>query len=717
MTSVAIAPISKTFKLHPAIIYSVIREQAGDPVKALTELVMNSVDAGANKITITLDAENFSIQDNGEGFGNAESIENFFGTFGTPHEQGDATYGKFRIGRGQIFSLSTSYWRSGMHGMFVDLGNHKKTDDHGYSLSDYNEEYTGCLIKGEFYQPLNIHEQIQNIKIFNEIFEKKLSELSDEAPFDFSVFSQYDFFSRLMRSISFIEAEITINGKIITGVRKINPIYENEDARFYAQNKTGLEADIFLNQGVFICEGNSWTPMVIDFKKSPNLNLARNEINSNCPIYKRVTNKKHELIFQAYMNNEKWASSLINSLLSYIETECMELNPNLDSRSIRDQVILKKNVTKDNFKSVINKIKVKQYKAGKISDIRLYDAIVEINKNPSEYLVSDRSQNWIFLRNSKQVMQNYLRTTGCMKTIIFDEHRLIQTPLLKDEGFIDSGFEIFDTFILFLNNMLDTEFSIELFPHELISSGVSYSKYKIKKADDVVDVVDFNVNETPRNKAIKYFEGRDLITIYDKTSVIEKIIKTELVITNFINNLAKIFKDDYEDNSETINSNWLISTDKKINVLIVLDSTDLVDSYNNESYIFINYKYLMQYGPLHIIFRVLFNGFNQSLTPDIFDLEKSFLLRNEIREEIYNDYEFNKALHDNLDTIFQNKKIVEFIDSFLNQYSQSWENGYKKLSAGESKIAKETLSVIALMPTEFQKELSNYETVKKINFN
>lgn len=33
-----IAPISKTFKLHPAIIYSIIREQAGDPVDILPPL-------------------------------------------------------------------------------------------------------------------------------------------------------------------------------------------------------------------------------------------------------------------------------------------------------------------------------------------------------------------------------------------------------------------------------------------------------------------------------------------------------------------------------------------------------------------------------------------------------------------------------------------------------------------------------------------------------
>ncbi|WP_287923609.1 ATP-binding protein [Diaphorobacter sp.] len=60
---------------------------------------MNAVDAGATKFNVTMDAKEFVVEDNGRGFQSREEIENWFECFGTPHEEGDATYGKFRNGR------------------------------------------------------------------------------------------------------------------------------------------------------------------------------------------------------------------------------------------------------------------------------------------------------------------------------------------------------------------------------------------------------------------------------------------------------------------------------------------------------------------------------------------------------------------------------------------------------------------------------------------
>ena len=46
---------TRKFRMHPDLLFSVIKAQAGTLAKALMELVMNSVDAGASRIEIMMD--------------------------------------------------------------------------------------------------------------------------------------------------------------------------------------------------------------------------------------------------------------------------------------------------------------------------------------------------------------------------------------------------------------------------------------------------------------------------------------------------------------------------------------------------------------------------------------------------------------------------------------------------------------------------------------
>ena len=95
----------RKFKMHPDLLFSVIKSQAGTQEKAILEAVMNAVDAGATKCEIKIDENGYSIVDDGKGFVSRQEVDEFFETFGTPHKEGDATYGRFRMGRGQLFAL------------------------------------------------------------------------------------------------------------------------------------------------------------------------------------------------------------------------------------------------------------------------------------------------------------------------------------------------------------------------------------------------------------------------------------------------------------------------------------------------------------------------------------------------------------------------------------------------------------------------------------
>lgn len=56
------------------LIYHAIYSQSGSLEKALLEYVMNSIDAGASRIDVTLDREQFVVTDDGTGFSRLDDI-------------------------------------------------------------------------------------------------------------------------------------------------------------------------------------------------------------------------------------------------------------------------------------------------------------------------------------------------------------------------------------------------------------------------------------------------------------------------------------------------------------------------------------------------------------------------------------------------------------------------------------------------------------------
>ncbi|MFZ3481876.1 ATP-binding protein [Sphingomonas sp. 3-13AW] len=143
----------RTFVMHPNLLFDVITKQAGTLQKAILEGVMNGVDAGATRIDISIDTGRVIISDNGKGFTDRHEIEQYFETFGTPHEEGDAVYGRFRMGRGQMMAFGVNQWTTNTFVMQVDIKN-KGLD---YDLVDSvasSKAFSGCRIKIDLYDAL-----------------------------------------------------------------------------------------------------------------------------------------------------------------------------------------------------------------------------------------------------------------------------------------------------------------------------------------------------------------------------------------------------------------------------------------------------------------------------------------------------------------------------------------------------------------------------------
>jgi hypothetical protein len=239
--------------MHPNLLRDVVFAQAGTREKAILEGTMNAVDAGATSILIELDAKGLVIADDGRGFPTRDEIIANFEMFGTPHEDGDATYGRFRMGRGQLFAKGANTWRSRTFRMEVDA---KK--ELSYRLVEGLEDAPGCRIEVKWYDKLLPTEQ-QEIE------------------------------RALARMVKYVSIPITVNGRRVNA----DPAgqkwdHEDDDAR-YKFTKHGSLA--VYNLGVLVSDshaGKFGVGGTVVSKRRLTVNFARNDVMSDCAVWKRI---------------------------------------------------------------------------------------------------------------------------------------------------------------------------------------------------------------------------------------------------------------------------------------------------------------------------------------------------------------------------------------------------------------------------------------------
>lgn len=240
------------FELDPQIIHHIIHSQAGSIGKALIELLMNSVDARATSVHLHLSREGFTCSDDGQGFTSREDVINYFGRFGTPHQEGDATYGRFRLGRGQIMAHARTHWQSVNWQMHVDT----RVMGYSYELDDLSPTRAGCAITGEWYEPLSDAELMSATQELRDL-------------------------------VRYTPVSVTLNDRIITR----NPASEKWDAEddfaWYRLREDGAVS--IYNQGVLVRHdpGHLWgVGGLIVSKQAVALNVSRTEIlRKTCPVW------------------------------------------------------------------------------------------------------------------------------------------------------------------------------------------------------------------------------------------------------------------------------------------------------------------------------------------------------------------------------------------------------------------------------------------------
>lgn len=111
----------RKFKATEGLLHDVMRKQSGVIQKAWLEALMNGVDANASEIHFEIDEKSTHYWDDGDSMTQSE-VEQYFEQFGLKDSDiEDKEFGKFRMGRGQIFNFGLNIWRAKENYMVVSL--------------------------------------------------------------------------------------------------------------------------------------------------------------------------------------------------------------------------------------------------------------------------------------------------------------------------------------------------------------------------------------------------------------------------------------------------------------------------------------------------------------------------------------------------------------------------------------------------------------------
>lgn len=278
----------REFRIHKDILWSIIKSQAGTLQKAILELVMNSIDAGASKVEIVLASNTLQVTDDGKGFTSRQEIEEFFETFGTPHQEGDARYGRFRMGRGQIMAFTRNTWRSGQFAMDVDI----RDMGLAYHLAEMPAAQSGCSISCELYEPLKPSELIQT--------QDALRQLCKYAPIPVLV----------------------NNEQVSVDLNKEKWTFEDDDA-WYLLRESARKLDVY-NLGIHVTDYSTsflGTGGIVVSKHQLQVNFARNDILAKeCKVWKRIAARVQAHVKstegKAPVQNEAYRGVMMDRLLS-----------------------------------------------------------------------------------------------------------------------------------------------------------------------------------------------------------------------------------------------------------------------------------------------------------------------------------------------------------------------------------------------------------------
>lgn len=304
-----------SFRVSNDILYSLIYQQAGSSVKALMELVMNELDAKASEIKITIsdDFKSLTVEGDGVGFTSREEIDKLFSCFGFDHDTEeekarDRDYGRYGLGRGQIFAFASTEWHTNQFRMLVDLKNKTKKDDLPFEIFEHEESlHKGCKIFINLYEEMSIYER---------------NTLARD----------------LKSKLKYVRAPLLLNGERLNkDVSKETWSVKTETLAFKAASPSISSGLDIYNKGVFVTNishrtfGISGT--VTSTSQAFDVNMARNDVQqATCPLWKEL-----KLLVKPFVERKQ--------KVSLTDDDCIHIMRNLISGSYSMETLTKRIIT------------------------------------------------------------------------------------------------------------------------------------------------------------------------------------------------------------------------------------------------------------------------------------------------------------------------------------------------------------------------------------
>jgi len=322
----------RNFQATEGLLHDVMRKQSGVIEKAWLEALMNSVDAGATEFSLNVEPETTTITDNGDSMTKPE-VERYFEQFGLKDSDiQDKEFGKFRMGRGQIFNFGVNIWRARENYMVVSLDDEEATvnleectaeDDEciisqngshytvdtsglGYALLDADKVDSGLIIHVEHYNPIE------------------------------DVTSAVDEFRQLARYVSWVhDIEVTVNGDVLDDEPEV--IQESHGAWFVEADSSYSNRCPVYNKGAHVNEFNLGPRRIaIITKYDLDVTLDRTDILDTGDYWQQIQSQYTQVVEAQLVESDELTDNEVNWLLKRAANNVNLMNSVSDKPMLQD---------------------------------------------------------------------------------------------------------------------------------------------------------------------------------------------------------------------------------------------------------------------------------------------------------------------------------------------------------------------------------------------
>lgn len=246
-----------SFEFSSEFLIHTVNSQSSTLGKAVLEGVMNSIDAGASKIVIELNNTSMVITDDGHGFRTREEVLACFKVFGFDHSNHAREFGRFGLGRAQLWAFASTRWLTNEFIFDVDV----RERGFDWLLGKSETNLPGLRIEAKFYKELTNVEMVE-------------------------------FRTELEKLVRYSEVPIILNGEQLSKPPAEGSWTITTDEA-YLRTSEGHYLAVY-NQGIFVANlytsniGISGT-LVTRRGHALALNVSRNEImRATCPVWAKL---------------------------------------------------------------------------------------------------------------------------------------------------------------------------------------------------------------------------------------------------------------------------------------------------------------------------------------------------------------------------------------------------------------------------------------------